>query len=131
MTEQNTPSTPVEEPTPAAENLQQLEADRRKGKNTCAMLGAIAIMLVIALGAGSYYHTHQQAQQFFATNQALQQQLDVLKKSQQQERSVLEFLLRQESKTLDAAQREQAILARELNELQGKIATLSGSDAKT
>lgn len=131
MKEQNTPSTPVEEPTPAAENLQQPDADRRKGKNTGTMLGAIAIMLVIALGAGGYYHSRQQAQRFLSTNQAMQQQLDVLKQSLQQERSVLEGLLRQRSKRLDAADREQATLARQLNELQGKVATLSGSDAKT
>ncbi|NIH15974.1 uroporphyrinogen-III C-methyltransferase [Serratia symbiotica] len=131
MTEQNTPSTPVEEPTPAAEKLQQPDDDRRKGKNTGTMLGAVAIMLVIALGAGGYYHTRQQAQLFLSTNQAMQQQLDVLKQSLQQERSVLEGLLRQRSKRLDAADREQATLARQLNELQGKVATLSGSDAKT
>lgn len=131
MKEQNTPSTPVEEPTPAAENLQQPDADRRKGKNIGTMLGAIAIMLVIALGAGGYYHSRQQAQRFLSTNQVMQQQLDVLKQSLQQERSVLEGLLRQRSKRLDAADREQATLARQLNELQGKVATLSGSDAKT
>ncbi|MCP1065646.1 uroporphyrinogen-III C-methyltransferase [Serratia symbiotica] len=131
MKEQNTPSTPVKEQTPAAENLQQPDADRRKGKNTGTMIGAIAIMLVIALGAGGYYHSCQQAQQFLSTNQAMQQQLDVLKQRLQRERSVLEDLLRQRSKRLDAADREQATLARQLNELQGKVATLSGSDAKT
>lgn len=131
MKEQNTPSTPVEKPTPAAENLQQLDAERRKDKNTGTMLGEIAIMLVIALCAGGYYHSRQQAQRFLSTNQAMQQQLDVLKQSLQQERSVLEGLLRQRSKRLDAANREQATLARQLNELQGKVATLSGSDAKT
>ncbi|MCX2958996.1 MAG: uroporphyrinogen-III C-methyltransferase, partial [Serratia symbiotica] len=78
-----------------------------------------------------YYHSRQQAQRFLSTNQAMQQQLDVLKQSLQQERSVLEGLLRQRSKRLDAADREQATLARQLNELQGKVATLSGSDAKT
>ncbi|WP_346826705.1 uroporphyrinogen-III C-methyltransferase [Serratia inhibens] len=131
MTEQNTPSAPVEEPTPAVEISQQPDADRRKGKNTGPVLGAIAIVLVIALGAGGYYHTHQQAQQLIAANQALQQQLDGLKQSQQQERNALEGLLQQQGKTLDAADREQATLARQLNELQEKVATISGSDAKT
>jgi len=131
MTEQNTPSAPVEEPTPAVETSQQPDADRRKGKNSGPVLGAIAIVLVIALGAGGYYHTHQQAQRLIAANQALQQQLDGLKQSQQQERSALEGLLQQQGKTLDAADREQATLARQLNELQGKVATISGSDAKT
>ncbi|HGM6839469.1 TPA: uroporphyrinogen-III C-methyltransferase [Serratia marcescens] len=109
MTEQNTPSAPVEEPTTAVESSQQPAAASRKGKNTGPVLGAIAIVLVIALGAGGYYHTHKQAQQLIAANQALQQQ----------------------GKTLDAADREQANLARQLSELQEKVATISGSDAKT
>ncbi|RYM66721.1 uroporphyrinogen-III C-methyltransferase [Serratia liquefaciens] len=131
MTEQNTPSAPVEEPTSAVESPQQPDAEKRKGKNTGPVLGAIAIVLVIALAAGGYYHTHRQAQQLIAANQTLQQQLETLKQSQQQERSALEGLLQQQGKTLDAADREQATLARQLNEVQEKVAIISGSDAKT
>lgn len=131
MTEQNTPSTPVEEPTPSVESAQQPDADRRKGKNTGPVLGAVAIVLVFALGVGGYYHTHKQAQSLIAANQTLQQQLDGLKQSQQQDRSALEGLVQQQGKTLDATYREQATLARQLNELQNKVATISGSDAKT
>jgi uncharacterized protein HemX len=131
MTEQNTPAAPVEEPTTVVESSQQPAAASRKGKNTGPVLGAIAIVLVIALGAGGYYHTHKQAQQLIAANQALQQQLEGVKQSQQQERNALEGLLQQQGKTLDAADREQANLARQLSELQEKVATISGSDAKT
>ncbi|MFC0226060.1 uroporphyrinogen-III C-methyltransferase [Serratia aquatilis] len=131
MTEQNTPSAPVEEPTPAVEKSPQQDADNRKGSNTGPVLGAIAIVLVIALGAGGYYHTHNQAQALIAANQALQSQLADLKQNQQQEKSALEGLLQQQGKTLDATDREQVALARQLNELQDKIATISGSDAKT
>ncbi|HEJ9095897.1 uroporphyrinogen-III C-methyltransferase [Serratia odorifera] len=131
MTEQNTPSAPVEEPARAVESPQQPEADSRKGKNSGPLLGAIAIVLVIALGAGGYYHTHQQAQALIAANQTLQQQLSALKQSQQQEKNALEGLLQQQGKTLDAADREQNSLARQLTELQEKVATISGSDAKT
>lgn len=99
MTEQNTPSAPVEEPTTAVESSQQPAAASRKGKNTGPVLGAIAIVLVIALGAGGYYHTHKQAQQLIAANQALQQQLEGVKQSQQQERNALEGLLQQQGKT--------------------------------
>ncbi|VEI62245.1 Putative uroporphyrinogen-III C-methyltransferase [Serratia fonticola] len=131
MTEQNTPSAAVEESNPAVESPQQPAADHRKGKNTGPVLGAIAIVLVIALGAGGYYHTHQQAQTLIAANQALQQQLAELKQSQQQEKSALEGLLQQQGKTLEATDREQTSLVRQLNELQDKVATISGSDAKT
>ncbi|WP_025119007.1 MULTISPECIES: uroporphyrinogen-III C-methyltransferase [unclassified Serratia (in: enterobacteria)] len=131
MTEQNTPSAAVEESNPAVESPQKPAADNRKGKNTGPVLGAIAIVLVIALGAGGYYHTHQQAQTLIAANQALQQQLAEMKQSQQQEKSALEGLLQQQGKTLEAADREQTTLVRQLNELQEKVATISGSDAKT
>ncbi|ERK07295.1 HemX protein [Serratia fonticola AU-P3(3)] len=66
-----------------------------------------------------------------AANQALQQQLAELKQSQQQEKSALEGLLQQQGKTLEATDREQTSLVRQLNELQDKVATISGSDAKT
>ncbi|MCR1000034.1 uroporphyrinogen-III C-methyltransferase [Serratia rubidaea] len=131
MTEQNTPSSPVEESNQAVESPQQPETGSRKSKNSGPVLGAIAIVLVIALGAGGYYHTHRQAQQLIAANQSLQQQLAELKQSQQQEKSALEGLLQQQGKTLDAADREQTSLARQLSELQEKVATISGSDAKT
>ncbi|MBH1930641.1 uroporphyrinogen-III C-methyltransferase [Serratia rubidaea] len=131
MTEQNTPSAPVEESNQAVESPQQPETGSRKSKNSGPVLGAIAIVLVIALGAGGYYHTHRQAQQLIAANQSLQQQLAELKQSQQQEKSALEGLLQQQGKTLDAADREQTSLARQLSELQEKVATISGSDAKT
>jgi uroporphyrin-3 C-methyltransferase len=131
MTEQNTPSAPVEEPTPVADSPKPPDANPRKGKNTGPVLGAIAIVLVIALGAGGYYHTHRQAQQLITANQNLQQQLEALKQSQQQEKNALEGLLQQQGKTLDAADREQATLTRQLSELQEKVAIISGSDAKT
>lgn len=131
MKEQNTPSKPVKEPILAPDTLPQLDADRYKGKNTGTILGAIAIILVIALGAGGYYYLRHQVQRFFFTSEAMQQQFDMLKQSLQQERSMLEGLLKQRSKRLDAADQEQAALARQLNELQEKVATLSSSDAKT
>lgn len=131
MTEQNTPSAPVEEPTPAVKSPQQPDADHRKGKNTGPVLGAIAIVLVIALGAGGYYHTHKQAQALISANQALVQQLSELRQSQLQGKNALEALLQQQAKTLDATDQEQTTLARQLNELQEKVTTISGSDAKT
>jgi uroporphyrin-3 C-methyltransferase len=131
MTEQNTPSAPVEEPTLAVKSPQQPDAEHRKGKSTAPVLGAIAIVLVIALGVGGYYHTQQQAQALNAANQALVQQLTELRQNQQQGKNALEALLQQQAKTLDAADHEQSALARQLNELQEKVATISDSDAKT
>lgn len=131
MTEQNTPPTPVEEPTATIENAQQPNADQRKGNNSGPVLGAIAIVLVIALGVGGYYHTHQQAQALLVANQALQQQLTEVKQNQQQEKNALERVLQRQGKMLDATEREQTALAHQLNTLQDKVTAISASDAKT
>ncbi|CNK64025.1 uroporphyrinogen-III C-methyltransferase [Yersinia mollaretii] len=131
MTEQNTPSAPVEETTTAVERHQQPAPEDRRGKQTGPILGAIAIALAIALGAGLYYYGQQQAQSQDAATLALQEQLAELKQSQLQEKQQLESLLQQQGKALEAADRQQTSLTRQLNELQEKVATISGSDAKT
>lgn len=134
MTEQNTPSASVEEPTQVVQSSspqQQPDAARQKGKSTGPILGTVAIMLVIALGVGGYYHTHQQAQTLITANQALQQQLSEMKQSQQQERNVLESVLQQQGKTVAAAEGEQRALVRQLRELQDKVAAISDNDAKS
>ncbi|EEQ09379.1 uroporphyrinogen-III C-methyltransferase [Yersinia mollaretii ATCC 43969] len=131
MTEQNTPSAPVEETTTAVERHQQPAPEDRRGKQTGPILGAIAIALAIALGAGLYYYGQQQAQSQDAATLALQEQLAELKQSQLQEKQQLESLLQQQGKALEAADRQQTSLIRQLNELQEKVATISGSDAKT
>ncbi|WP_145572710.1 uroporphyrinogen-III C-methyltransferase [Yersinia mollaretii] len=131
MTEQNTPSAPVEETTTAVERHQQPAPENRRGKQTGPILGAIAIALAIALGAGLYYYGQQQAQSQDAATLALQEQLAELKQSQLQEKQQLESLLQQQGKALEAADRQQTSLIRQLNELQEKVATISGSDAKT
>ncbi len=87
MTEQNTPSAPVEEPTTAVERPQQPEPKGHREKRTGPILGVIAIALVIALGAGLYYHGQQQAQLQSAENIALQEQLVALKQTLLQENS--------------------------------------------
>ncbi|KJG82967.1 uroporphyrinogen-III C-methyltransferase [Yersinia pestis] len=131
MTEQNTPSAPVEEPTTAVERPQQPEPKDHREKRTGPILGVIAIALVIALGAGLYYHGQQQAQLQSAENIALQEQLVALKQTLLQEKQQLESLLQQQGKALESAENQQASLTRQLNELQEKVATISGSDAKT
>lgn len=103
---------------------------RRKTKALNPILGTLAIAIAILLSGGLYYQSHQQNQQLQAANQALQEQLAALKQSQSQEQQQLETRLQQQGKALDAADRQQASLARQLDELQGKVATISGSDAK-
>jgi uroporphyrin-3 C-methyltransferase len=140
MTEQKNPSAQdenvvisqaVESPQPDASDRDQELKTLRKKQRTAPVLGAIAIVLVIALGAGLYYHGHQQSLAQAAANESLSEQLDALQKSQQQDKQQIASLLAQQDKTQQAADRQQASFGRQLNELQDKVASISGSDAKT
>ncbi len=135
MTEQKNPSAKVDDNHIAVESPQQPEIASResvqKEKRTGPILGAVAIVLVIALGVGIYYHGHQQAQAEIAANQALQDQLAALKSSQQQDQQRIDSLLSQQEKSQQDASRQQAAYGRQLGELQDKVASISGSDAKT
>lgn len=140
MTEQKNPSAAddevmisgaVESPQPDASGRDQELKSLRKKQRTAPVLGAIAIVLVIALGAGLYYHGHQQSLAQAASNEALSEQLDALQKTQQQDKQQIAALLAQQDKTRQDAERQQASFGRQLNELQDKVASISGSDAKT
>ncbi|PKE28243.1 uroporphyrinogen-III C-methyltransferase [Rahnella sp. AA] len=140
MTEQKNPSAPdenvvisqaVESPQPDASDRDQALNTLRKKQRTAPVLGAIAIVLVIALGAGLYYHGHQQSLAQAASNEALSEQLDALQKTQQQDKQQIADLLAQQEKTQQAADRQQASFGRQLNELQDKVTSISGSDTKT
>src|SRR5476649_679885 len=143
MTEQKNPSAQDDVITPAAESPQQPDVDSRdqqqdeqinqlrKRQRTAPVLGAIAIVLVIALGAGLYYHGHQQTIRQTAAVDELQDQLIALQKSQQQDKQQIATLLGEQDKLQQASERQQASFSRQLNELQDKVASISGSDAKT
>lgn len=140
MTEQKNPSAAddevmisgaVESPQPDASGRDQELKSLRKKQRTAPVLGAIAIVLVIALGAGLYYHGHQQSLAQAASNEALSEQLVALQKNQQQDKQQIAALLAQQDKTQQDAERQQASFGRQLNELQDKVASISGSDAKT
>lgn len=143
MTEQKNPSAQDDVITPTVESPQQPDVDSRdkqqddplnalrKKQRTAPVLGAIAIVLVIALGAGLYYHGHQQTLRQTAAVDELQDQLIALQKSQQQDKQQITALLGEQDKSQQAGERQQASFSRQLNELQDKVASISGSDAKT
>ena len=133
MTEQKDTSAMVEETTPAVESAPLPEQPPQKNRSGIAgiALGAIAIAIALALGAGLYsYGKHEVAAQNTNTD-ALATQLTALQKQQEQQQSALEATIKQQAAALEEANRQQANLARELDEVQQKVATISGSDAKT
>jgi uroporphyrin-3 C-methyltransferase len=133
MTEQNTSSAMVEETKPAVESTSPPAKPPQKNRSGVAgiALGAIAIAIALALGAGLYSYGKHQASAQTATNDALTTELTALQKQQDRQKTELEKTIRQQANALDEANRHQANLARQLDEVQQKVATISGSDAKT
>ncbi|VEC01777.1 Putative uroporphyrinogen-III C-methyltransferase [Cedecea lapagei] len=133
MTEQNNSSAIVEETTPAVETTSQPEPVTKKSRSGAAgiALGAIAIAIALALGGGLYSYGKHQISTQTATSDALANQLIVLQKQQEAQKSEFETTLKQQASALSDANKQQAALAHQLNEVQQKVATISGSDSKT
>ncbi|WP_313628106.1 uroporphyrinogen-III C-methyltransferase [Kosakonia sp.] len=133
MTEQQHSSAEVEE-TKAADGAtpppEKAEKNARANRTSLA-LGAIAIAIALASGAGLYGWVKQQTATLNNNNGELADQVIALQQSQDKQRAELEGVIKQQSSELAAAKHQNDVLAKELNEVQQKVATISGSDAKT
>ncbi len=94
-------------------------------------LSAVAIAIALAAGVGLYGWGKQQAVNQTATSDALANQLTALQKAQESQKAELEGIIKQQAVQLEQANRQQETLAKQLDEVQQKVATISGSDAKT
>ncbi|MBJ8988672.1 uroporphyrinogen-III C-methyltransferase [Citrobacter koseri] len=132
MTEQEKSSAVVEETREAVETTPQPVNAEKKSKNGAALvLSAVAIAIALAAGVGLYGWGKQQAVKQTATSDALVNQLTALQKAQENQKAELEGIIKQQATQLDDANSQQATLAKQLDEVQQKVATISGSDAKT
>lgn len=133
MTEQEKTSAVVEETREAVETTPQPENNDKKkaGNKTSLALSAIAIAIAIAAGIGLYGLNKQQATRQNATTSELSGQLAALQKAQESQKSELEGIIKQQADQLSQAKHEQETLTKQLDELQQKVAVISGSDAKT
>ena len=132
MTEQEKSSAVVEETREAVETTPQPVNAEKKSKNGAALvLSAVAIAIALAAGVGLYGWGKQQAVKQTATSDALVNQLTALQKAQESQKAELEGIIKQQATQLDDTNRQQAALAKQLDEVQQKVATISGSDAKT
>ena len=125
MTEQQNQSAVVEETREAVETTPQPENTEKKkaGNKTSLALSAIAIAIAIAAGIGLYGLNKQQATRQNATTSELASQVAALQKAQENQKSELEGVIKQQADQLN--------VAKQLDELQQKVAVISGSDAKT
>ncbi len=105
------PSNVEKKTTPTPPEAKPAKEEKRGGNK----LAAVAIILVIALGAGLYYHGHQQSKQYNADMSALASQVDALKSaladSEQQNQAALasaaqktQVLIEQQDKTIASLQ---------------------------
>ena len=133
MTEQQNQSAVVEETREAVETTPQPENNDKKkaGNKTSLALSAIAIAIAIAAGIGLYGLNKPQATRQNATTSELASQVAALQKAQENQKSELEGVIKQQADQLNEAKHQQETLAKQLDELQQKVAVISGSDAKT
>ncbi|POP42668.1 uroporphyrinogen-III C-methyltransferase [Superficieibacter electus] len=132
MTEQQHSSAVVEETREAVDTTPQPQQPEKKGKNNTALvLSVVAIAIALASGVGLYSWGKQQASKQNANSDALVNQITALQKAQEMQKTELEGIIKKQATQLDDAGRQQAALAKQLDEVQQKVATISGSDAKT
>jgi len=133
MTEQENTSAGVEETREAVETTPQPEKTEKKDRaiKTSLALSAIAIAIALAAGVGLYGWVKQQTSTQSANSDALVSQITALQKAQETEKTQFEGIIKQQSEALAAAERQQAEQNKQLDELSQKVATISGTDAKT
>lgn len=138
MTEQKENSAVVEEsrdtvnitPQPDARKPENAEKKNNGGKASL-VLSAVAIAIALAAGVGLYGWGKQQAVNQSSTSDTLANQLIALQKTQDAQKEALETTLKQQAAQLEKAKAEQSELAKQLDEVQQKVAAISGTDSKT
>lgn len=132
MTEQKDSSAMVEETTPAVETrTPPTKKPARKSGQAGTALSALAIVIALAIGAGLWVNAHHQAQQQAQVSQTLSEQLNALQQQSEREKEQLKQQIATQNSDLQTAREQQAALSNQLNQLNEKVATISGNDART
>lgn len=138
MTEQKENSAVVEESgdavniTSQPESSQPANAGKKNNSGkTSLVLSAVAIAIALAAGVGLYGWGKQQAVNQTTTSDTLANQLIALQKAQDAQKEALETTIKQQATQLDEAKAQQGEMAKQLDEVQQKVAAISGTDAKT
>src|SRR5690606_11987086 len=106
--------------------------EKKNGSNkTSLALSAIAIAIALAAGVSLYGLVKQQSTNQTATSDALVNQLAALQKAQETQKTELEGVIKQQAAALADANSKQEELTKQLDEVQQKVASISGTDAKT
>ena len=133
MTEQEKTSAVVEETREAVDKAPQPENTGKKngGNKTSLVLSAVAIAIALAAGVGLFGLNKQQVSRQNETSTALADRVAELQKAQESQKNELEGIIKQQADQLADAKHQQETLAKQLEDVQQKVAVISGSDAKT
>lgn len=133
MTEQQNQSAVVEETREAVDKAPQPENTGKKngGNKTSLVLSAVAIAIALAAGVGLFGLNKQQVSRQNETSTALADRVAELQKAQESQKNELEGIIKQQADQLTEAKHQQEMLAKQLEDVQQKVAVISGSDAKT
>lgn len=138
MTEQHSDSaatdeTRVEE-TPVSQNtgtIRHAEDKKKHSGKAGIALGVVAIAIALACGAGMWTWTKHQLATQTSTSDTIIDQLTALQHQQTQQNAALQKTVEAQASALAQAHKQQLAQATQLSELEQKVATISGSDAKT
>ncbi|MDU7839552.1 MAG: uroporphyrinogen-III C-methyltransferase [Pantoea sp.] len=129
MTEQKATSAMVEETTPAADTSPSSRPQPPRDKKSGGMvLGAVAIVIALATGAGLYLNGKHQAELQAQANQSLSDKLNALQQQAGSDKQQLTQQLSSAQSALNDARTQQAATAKELEALREKVATISSND---
>lgn len=132
MTEQKDSSAMVEETTPAVDrSLSSNDTPPRNANKSGMALGAVAIVIALAMGAGLYLYGKHQADLQAQTNQKLSDQLSALQQQASSDKQQLTQQLSGAETALQTAQAQQNASAKELETLREKMAVISGNDVRS
>jgi uroporphyrin-3 C-methyltransferase len=133
MTDQQNQSAVVEETREAVDKAPQPENTGKKngGNKTSLVLSAVAIAIALAAGVGLFGLNKQQVSRQNETSTALADRVAELQKAQESQKNELEGIIKQQADQLTEAKHQQETLAKQLEDVQQKVAVISGSDAKT
>jgi uroporphyrin-III C-methyltransferase len=132
MTEQKDSSAMVEETTPAVDrSLSSNDTPPRNPNKGGMALGAVAIVIALAMGAGLYLYGKHQADLQAQTNQKLSDQLSALQQQASSDKQQLTQQLSGAETALQTAQAQQNASAKELETLREKMAVISGNDVRS
>lgn len=118
----------------AHENAPHQEVKPANNKRSGFIGSAVAILVILAIGGGLYYYSHQQAAKLNIENQSLKSeisQLQQLQSAYQQRFDNIDNLFSSQKQTIEQLQRERQTTDKQLQDVQARLSAISSADVKS